>query len=90
MPNLVKPAHLESGALWTFVHRDGSTVEYVFDRVMQSAGGGLGATVALTNPATGKQAMVSEKWLREGEIVGGPHWLPKAEAAPVTPADVAA
>lgn len=80
MPNLVKPAHIEAGALWTFVHRDGSTVEYVFDRVMQPAAGGFTAMVALTNPTTGKQAMISERWLRDGQLGTGPYWLPKAEA----------
>lgn len=79
--------HFEPGATWTFVHTNGSRTEYVYDRQLQPAvpdpngkGLGLTSTHALLNPQTGKHAMVTEKWMREGNVGGRSHWLPGVEA----------
>jgi hypothetical protein len=86
--NVVTPQHLEPGAEWAFVHRNGKTVEYVCERCMVPATAsvdpkipGLSAMYSLLNPQSGKLAMVSEKWLREGPVTGRSHWLPKKGAA---------
>jgi hypothetical protein len=75
--------HFQHGVRWTFVHRDGTRTEYVYDRQLvpktpnpDGKSPGLDAMHALLNEATGKEAQVSEKWLTEGPISGGfAHWL---------------
>jgi hypothetical protein len=72
----------EPGTPWVFVHRDGRVVEYTMaEQILpltpdpDGKGPGLDAMYSLLNPATGKYAYVSQKWLREGPVAGGPHWL---------------
>lgn len=74
--------HFQPGVRWTFVHRDGSRTEYVYDRQLvaktpnpDGKSPGLDAMHVLLNAATGKESMVTEKWLREGPVGRFPHWL---------------
>lgn len=86
--NVISPRDLAEGAVWTFVHSDGRQTRYEYEKRIAAAGPatdkhpGYDAMHALLNPATGKCAQVTEKWLREGPITSGSsptgfgsHWL---------------
>jgi hypothetical protein len=81
--------NLQPGATWTFVHSDGKRTEYVYDRLMAKGyadpsgkSPGHSPMHALLNPASGKCAQVTEKWLREPPVASGAsssgfhsHWV---------------
>lgn len=86
--NVFTSDDLAEGTKWTFVHSNGKRSYFTYTSLMAprnaAANNGLGhdALHRLTNIDTGGDAMVSEKWLREGPLglqsspTGfGSHWL---------------
>lgn len=87
--NIVGTVNLTEGAAWTFVHSDGRRTVYEYHRQIVPRNAdpknphvSLDAMHSLLNPATGKLAHVSEKWMMEGPITSavsptgvGSHWL---------------
>jgi hypothetical protein len=73
--NGVTTTDLQPEAEWTFVHSSGKRTLYIYDRQALGAGGGLDVVHALRNPLTGKDAFVTESWLRGHHRNGKAHWL---------------
>jgi hypothetical protein len=79
--NGVTTTDLQPGTEWTFVHSSGKRTLYLYDKLLVPASPGnppkqlpLDAMHSLLNPATGKCAQVTERWLC-GMRWGGSHWL---------------